>query len=116
MTKTAETGKPSLRAGLSLKDDIANGILPSASSSLREDKKAAMSTLLKEMTPLSTICNVAFCNVVQEHELAAAEGLNGTEGFIPVKPPYNVQRNRKEGNAIYAGSVIEDLKDMVRAL
>lgn len=75
-----------------------------------------MAMHIEVMAPVCAVYDIQFRNVVEEHEPAAGEKLNGKVELDLADPPYNVRRDREEENAERNVFALEDMKHMAGVL
>lgn len=95
---------------------IVDEVLPAASAGLSDNGIAAMTTFIKEMVPFFPMCDVIFCNFVEEHKMVAGEELYEKVDFILVNSPYNVRSDKEEVNTTHDVFAMEYMKDMSGAV
>lgn len=74
-------------------EDIEDGKQPTASSILSEERRIAISGLVKVLAPLCSFHDLNFRNLVKKHELYVGEDLTRKMDSLQPDPPYNVRRD-----------------------
>lgn len=86
--KEAGVGAYDLKA-----EDIVDEIEPNACSSLSKEGRTVINKLIKDMTPLCSICNVDLKKFAEKDEFAVREDLKANVEFIQTNLQYNVRKD-----------------------
>lgn len=97
-------------------EDIVDENETAVSSTLRKDKRTALSKRFKTMAPFGFIYDMDFGNLAEEHDIDARSHMSEKLGILLAEPSYSVQRDRNSDHAEYFLSGSNNMKDMAKAL